>query len=326
VDGLKASLDRARGIRKGQTLPVKTKLIAASTGILTAGKRYIFWFYLLNLAFAGSGATAFSKSAHGILDHSLYADRLLHGLDLAVLEEMLERPEFGPRRSSEAPALGFAFLFFLACLLFMPGVLLGYSSDHRISSEEFFRACGRNVWRFLRLAVVFALMAGIATTVGFFIEGGLMNVVDQSPKNDRLLSLVESLSLGLTFLLLTAIRMWFDLAETDVVLRDQRAVRKSILWAFRATLRNFFRLLGTYLLAAITGALLLLGGIFLWRILVPPANLVGAFLVSQITLLLLLASRFWQRAIAVAFYQRISRERRIELSSTAIRVPALPAP
>jgi hypothetical protein len=307
-------------------LPGKTKLISASTGILTAGKRYILWFYLLNLAFAWSGAAAFSKSAHGILDHSLYADRLLHGMDLAVLEEMIERPEFGPRRSSEVPALMFGFLFFLASLLFMPGVLLGYSSDHRISAEEFFRACGRNVWRFVRLAAVFALLAGIATGIGFSIQGGLMNAVDQSSQNDRLLSLVEWLSLGVTFLLLTVMRIWFDLAETDVVLRDRPAVRKSILWAFRATLRNFFRLLATYLLAAVAAALILLGGIFLWHLMVPPANVVGAFLVSQVTLLLLLASRFWQRAIAVAFYQRISTERAIELSSTAIRAPAIPAP
>lgn len=300
----------------------KTSLILASTRILSTGKRYIFWFYLLNLAFAWLGAAAFSKSAHGILDHSLYADRVLHGLDLGVLEEMIERPEFGPRRSSEAPALIFAFLFLLASLLFMPGVLLGYSSDHRISREEFFRACGRNVGRFVRLAVVFALLAGIVTGIGFLIQGAGMNALDSS-QDDRRLALVEWLSLGLMFLFLTVIRIGFDLAETDVVLRET-AVPKSILWAFRAILRNFFPLLGTYLLAAISAAVILLAGIFLWHLVVPPQSVVGAFLVSQVTLLLLLASRFWQRAIAVAFYQRISAERALPLFST-VRVPVIQA-
>ena len=307
-------------------MPSKTNLISASTHILSGGKRYILWFYLLNLAFAWSGATTFSKSAHGILDHSLYADRVLHGLDLAVLEEMITRPEFGPRRRSEVPALLFALLFFLASLLFMPGVLLGFSSDHRISSEEFFRACGRNVWRFVRLSVVFALSAGIVTGIGFAILGALMSALDQSAPDNRLLALVEWLSLGLIFLFLTGLRIWFDLVETDVVLRDQPAVRRSILWAFRATLRNFFRLLGTYLFAAIAAALILLAGISLWHFLVPAASVVGAFLVSQVTLLLLLASRFWQRAIAVAFYPRTSTERAIQLSSTALGVPAVPTP
>jgi hypothetical protein len=302
-----------------------TSLISASTRILSAGKRYILWFYLLNFALAWLGAAAFSKSAHGILDHSLYADRVLHGLDLGVLGEMIERPEFGPRRSSEAPALIFAFLFLLASLLLMPGVLLSYSSDHRISREEFFRACGRNLWRFVRLAVVFALIAGIVTGIGFLMQGAGMNALDSSSQDDRRLALVEWLSLGLMFLCLTGIRIWFDLAETDVVLREQPAVRKSILWAFRAILRNFFPLLGTYLLAAITAAVILLAGIFLWHLVVPPQSVVGAFLVSQVTLLLLLASRFWQRAMAVAFYQRISTERALPLFST-VRVPVIQAP
>ena len=301
----------------------KTSLILASTGILSAGKRYILWFYLLNLAFAWLGAAAFSKSAHGILDHSLYADRVLHGLDLGVLEEMIEHPEFGPRRSSQAPALIFALLFLLTSLLFMPGVLLGYSSDHRISREEFFRACGRNVGRFVRLAVVFALIAGIVTGIGFLLQGAGMNALDSSSQDDRRIALVEWLSLGLMFLFLTVIRIWFDLAQTDVVLR-QTAVPKSILWAFRAMLRNFFPLLGTYLLAAISAAVILLAGIFLWHLVVPPQSVVGAFLVSQVTLLLLLASRFWQRAIAVAFYPRISAERALPLFST-VREPVIQA-
>jgi len=37
---------------------------------------------------------------------------------------------------------------------------------------------------------------------------------------------------------------------------------------------------------------------------VPPATIAGAFLVSQLTLLLLLIPRFWQRGVAVAYHQR----------------------
>jgi len=37
---------------------------------------------------------------------------------------------------------------------------------------------------------------------------------------------------------------------------------------------------------------------------VPPASVAGAFLVSQLTLLLLLIPRFWQRGVAVSYYQR----------------------
>jgi hypothetical protein len=39
-----------------------------------------------------------------------------------------------------------------------------------------------------------------------------------------------------------------------------------------------------------------------WNVMVPPASVFGAFLISQLILLLLLATRFWQRAVAVGFY------------------------
>ena len=35
---------------------------------------------------------------------------------------------------------------------------------------------------------------------------------------------------------------------------------------------------------------------------VPPASVVGAFLVSQLMLLLLLIPRFWQRGVVVTYY------------------------
>ncbi len=294
--------------------------------MLSRGKRYIVWFYLLNLVFAWLGARAFSRSAHAILDHSLYADRLLHGFDLAVLTEMIARPEFGPARSSTMPGLALALLFFLASLLFMPGVLLGFSSDHRIPREQFFRACGRNLCRFVRLFLIFVLIAGILGGVLFTVEGTLMNALDASSNDDRLPVLFELLSLGLSFLCFTVLRIWFDLAQTDAVLRDQPAVRKSLGWAFRVIYRNFFRLLGTYVLAAVAAIVILLAGIFLWHSIVPPQSVLGAFLVGQGTLILLLGSRFWQRAIAVAFYVRNSAEREIELSSDGLALSAVPAP
>ncbi len=36
-------------------------------------KRYIFWFYVLNLTLAEFGGAAFRNQAHEILDHSLRA-------------------------------------------------------------------------------------------------------------------------------------------------------------------------------------------------------------------------------------------------------------
>jgi hypothetical protein len=281
----------------------KTNLISTGAHIAARNKRYVLWFYILNLLFAHFGAAAFSDQAHAILDKSVYADKLLHGFDLAVLIELLARPEFGSIPAASHPAMMFGVVFFLASLIFMPGVLLGYSSDHRISREEFFRACGRNVWRFVRLFLLFTIIACI---IGGILAGGFNALASAADKTSyERLPFFTQLAGGLIiFLVLTVIRIWFDLAQTDVVLRDQSAVRKSIAGGFRRMRRNFGRLLVSYVAIALVALAILVVGILLWHVIVPPASVLGAFIVGETTLLLLLGTRFWQRATAVAFYVR----------------------
>jgi hypothetical protein len=93
-------------------------------------------------------------------------------------------------------------------------------------------------------------------------------------------------------------------AQADVVLSDQRAVRRSIGKGFRHTWRHLGRLLASYVVTTIVAAVVLVAGIWVWMRFVPHASVVGAFFVSQLTLLLLLIPRFWQRGVAVAYYQR----------------------
>jgi hypothetical protein len=281
----------------------RRNLISAGGAIARRNKRYVVWFYVLNLVCGWVGATAFARRAHSILDHSLYADRLLHGFDLAAFVEVLNRPELGTISSFTAPATMLAITFMFASLLLMPGVLLGYASDHRLPREEFYRACGRNVWRFVRLFLFFVVIAGIVAGI---LGGGLNALVNAADKtsNERLPFLVQSLGTIFIFVILTVLRIWFDLAQTDVVLRDQGAVRKSIAGGFRKTKHNLIPLLASYLVIAVVALAVLAGGILLWNLIVPPSSLPGAFIISQATLLLLLATRFWQRAVAVAFEVR----------------------
>ena len=183
----------------------------------------------------------------------------------------------------------------------MPGVLLGYASDHRISRDEFYRACGRNVWRFVRLFVFFTVIAGIVAGILSWGLNALVAAADKT-SNERLPFFTQLLGTVVILIVLTIIRVWFDLAQTDVVLRDQSATRKSIAGGFRKLRHNFVRLVGSYIVIAIVALAVLVAGILLWHTIVPPSSVVGAFLVGQATLFLLLAIRFWQRATAVAFY------------------------
>ena len=207
-------------------------LLSAGAGIAKRNLRYIIWFYLLSLGFAWMGASGFGTHAHNIMDQSLYSDGLLHGFHTAVLIELMNRPEFGPTASSTQPAMAFGILFLLVSLTFMPGVLLGYSSDHRISRDEFFRACGRNLWRFVRLFVMATIVVGIV--VGLLSAGlGALAKVADNTNYERLPFITNVAGWIIILLVLTKIRVWFDLAATDIVLRDQPAVRKSVAFGFR---------------------------------------------------------------------------------------------
>jgi hypothetical protein len=224
--------------------------------MVTRNKRYIVWFYLLNLALAFFGTAAFSNQAHEILDHSLLSDRLVHGFDMGVFAEMLARPEFGSTRALSAPAGDFAFLFFIATALFLPGVLQGYASTYRLPREDFFRACGRNLWRFIRLLVLAGIVMGIVAGALFAIRAPLLKAAGEST-NELLPFYLSLATLLVIFLVMSVLRIWFDLAQADVVLSDQRAVRKSIAAAFRHTWRGLGRLLASYVVATIVAAIVL---------------------------------------------------------------------
>jgi hypothetical protein len=278
-------------------------LLSSGLGIILRNKRYIVWFYVLNVFLGLFGTAAFVNQAGTILDHSLLSQRLLHGFSLGVLIEMVMRPEFGPTIASRAPAMFFSLLFMVATALFLPGVFQGYASTYRLPREDFFRACGRNLWRFIRLMFIAGIVMGIATGALFALHGALEHKAAEST-NELLLPEVRFTGLFVIFLIMAVFRIWFDLAEVDMVLSDQRAVRKSVGAAFRHTFRSLGRLLPGYLLTTIIAAVILIGGLWIWMKTVPPETVFGAFIVSQLTLLLLLIPRFWQRGIATAYWQR----------------------
>jgi hypothetical protein len=121
-------------------------LLSSGWGMVARNKRYIFWFWLLNLILAWFGTVAFSTSAHAILDHSMLADRLLHGFDLSVMTGLFARPEFGSMAAISTAASYFAFLFLLFTALFLPGVfqamLQRIACPVKISSAPADEICG----------------------------------------------------------------------------------------------------------------------------------------------------------------------------------------
>src|SRR5947209_3330375 len=284
----------------------KSGVLLAGLRIILRNKRYIVWFYLLNLTLAVMGALALQRALSGVLDTSLYSQRLLHGFDVFVFLDLTSRPEFAGHAVAR-PHLYFTFVFLFLSILFMPGVLDAHASERRLLREDYWATCGRNVWRFVRLFLIGGLTTGVAFAVLMAINGALGKAADNS-SNEKLPFYVELTGAILIFLIMTSIRIWFDLAQVDVVIRDEGRIRKSIRSAAAYASRNLGRLLGAYLIITILAVLVLLGGLWLWDVVVPPASVAGAFLIGQVTLFLFLVARFWQRGCAVAFCVTRMRE------------------
>ena len=292
-------------------------LLIAGLNTVMRNKRYIFWFWLLNLTLGEFGVSAFRRSTHAVLDHSLHSAGLVHGFDLSILLELLARPQFGvnslrgflahPATSAtlpaSAPSLYFAFLFLVLTVLALPGVLTGYASRYRLRREDFFRACGRNLWQMVRLVIVAGILMALVSRLLFRFHSALERQSIEST-NEMLLPVVQGLGLVVIFLLLAGFRIAFDLAEADVVLSDQGAVRRSIFAGFRHAAQSLGKLIACYIAITFVAGVVMLLGLSAWVKLVAPENVWAAFAVSQITLLFLLVPRFWQRGVAVAYWQQ----------------------
>lgn len=278
-------------------------LLSGGWSMVTHNKRYIFWFWLLNITLAEFGVSSFRSQAHAILDHSAYSSRLLSGFDVGVLVDMFARPESGAPAAMSAPAFFFAFVFFIVMAAFLPGVFQGYASNYRLPRDEFFRACGRNLWRFIRLLIMAGIVMGVVAGILFAIQGALVKKAGDST-NELLPFELQMTILAVIFLVMTAMRIWFDLAEVNTVLSDQNAVRRSIGAAFRHTYRALGRLLASYVLITIVAAIFLIVGLWIWMKLVPASSVWGAFWIGQLILIFLLIPRFWQRGVAVSYFEQ----------------------
>src|SRR5262249_20839905 len=158
-----------------------------------------------------------------------------------VLFEFLTKPDTGSIHATARSAGYAAVLFVLLSLVFMPGVFAGYVADARIPREEFFRACGKDLWRFLRLGFFPLPIAIPISMILGAIKNALVKAADNT-SNERLPFFVSLGSSCLTFIVLLAIRAWFDLAQADVVVRNEGRVRKSLASGFRTSRRYLGRL------------------------------------------------------------------------------------
>ena len=282
-------------------MKVGGSLVGDAGRVLVAAKRYLIALYIANLILGWFATFGLSSRIGAVTGTSLYAERLVHGLDLGAFLELINKPEIAPY--SQAPlALAFSAIFVAFQLFLTGGIITQYlTAAESVDRNRFYASCGENFWRMLRIAIVFFLAAGLVGGVLHVVRSGLDSATENS-------SLRAGLTLQCGMLLIEALallwlRMWFDLAQTELIASGARRIRSSLTAGFKSA-RTAAPLYAAYVFNGILTLLVGALGTYVWWTWVPPSRVVMSFLILQSTLACLLILRWWQRALAAAWYVR----------------------
>lgn len=282
--------------------------MTSESGILTEGarrvwrrQRVLWWFFLVNLALSYLSTIPVQSRIGSVTNHSRAASRLIEGFDVGAFSELISNPDvaFGARYSESLPAL---LVFFIFALFLTGGILSAYSADYKLSTGEFFQFCGAYFWRWVRLLAFMIILLVPVGFVGYELltwSGRLM--LDAAGEKTGYWALLGSILL-ISFIAMT-VRLWFDMAQVRTVIEEEPAIRRSFVHAFKFTFRNFGSLFWLYLRVTVLAWLGM--ALALWMVARMPArHSVLSFLLLEIALLWWAATRLWQRASEVVWYQR----------------------
>ena len=266
--------------------------VRSSAGLVWRHQRLVWWIFAVNLGIAWLSSLPARATLRAVLDHSLESARLVTGFDVGALALLAERPDVQPR--ALAPSAIAAALIFLVYMLFIDGgVLTVYLEDRELSRAEFFENAGLFFWRMVRLALYSAAPFGLLMAAGGEISGWAETLShDASP--ERLGFLVSVASKLVMFFLALWVRMWFDLAQAEVVGNDHRKVLRTVARGLRVALHSS-RLFASYLGIGCFAVATFGAGVGVW-IYLPHAAMGRSFLVLELVTLTQIGARLWMKA------------------------------
>ncbi len=254
--------------------------------------RLIAWILGVSLILAWLASLPARTAFGGILNHSKASTALVQGFDVGTFAELLSSPEI-PQEALFAASGAQLLVWFIFLLFITGGVYATYGTQNRLTTGEFFHACGGAFWRLVRLTLTsllpFALVGGI-----FALLVKWSNGLEASP-NERTSDYALWAGLAFAGLLMTFVRAWFDLAQAKAVLRGERGIFKLALRTFR---RVTLRLYVTYVALVGLRLGLTVALLALWMRLAPEST-GKVFLLMQLIVLVNITTRLWQRAAAV---------------------------
>jgi hypothetical protein len=280
----------------------RRSILLHGLGLVLSRPGALLWTYAFNLGTALLFSLRFHLQLAGLLDHSLAAERLNTAFDLGTLIAALQRLNHGVPSAGPANYLGLP-LYLLLYFIVVPGTLFCYQTASPARLPILLSLGLQFFWRFVRVTLLTLLGGGLIVVPLLLRFARFSDWVD-----DRFVGidvyLYKLAALVPILLVALLLRLYFDLVEVYTVhLNDQlrpdgtpdRRVRRVLLHAWRSLRRHFADVYLSFVALTLLGftAFAALARIAT-HMLAQPHSL-PMFLLAQAGLLLMLATRFWQR-------------------------------
>jgi hypothetical protein len=276
-------------------------VVTAGFSLLLRRQGILWWVFAVNFICAALGIIPAVMTLNRALHHNLAGQPMTNGFDLGMYIELLRLPNVRLMNSATGSYL-FGFIFFVFMLFVSGGILQTYHQDRKLTAGDFFAASGAFFWRFVRL-VLLSLIPFIV--VGMIYQGldKLSDYVGDRAIADQVGIYLSWFAIAVFLLLALVVRLWFDIAQVRAVAQDERGMWRNTWKAFRITFRKLPSLFWIYFRISLFAWITLFVGILIWTKL-PPTATPLTFLLLELVLLAQLATRFWQLASAMTWYQR----------------------
>ena len=277
-------------------------------GLLREGfsraRRYqrVLWFiFFINLALSHFAAGPIIHKLDGVTDHSLHAQRLSNTFDVASFSALSSDPEVNLFQVAGS-SISSAIVFFSIVLFFTGGILEAYRSGRKLTTREFFEACGSYFWRWVRLLILMGIVLVPVFMLGSIVQKETGTLLDDASheKTGYWFFLIGMVVVGL---LAMFVRLWFDMAQVRAVVEEETGMWRNAGRTFKITIGNFVPLFWMYLRISVLGWLAFAAGLYIWAKM-PPARFGWTIFFLEIVVLCGFGVRLWQRACEMVWYQR----------------------
>ena len=286
-------------------------------------QRILWWILAVNFVLALFGTMPMASRVGKVAEHSLNSQKLVGGFDIAAFVELGSNPDVG-FWTKTTDSLWFALIFFVFALFLTGGILETYRTDRKLPVADFFQACGLYFWRWVRLLMFFLI---VVTPIVVLASGvnKWSGTLSEDAAPELLGFWVEVGGLLLVALLMMVVRLWFDMAQVRAVAENERAMRRSLVNAFRLTWRNFGSLFWLYFRISF---LAWLGFAMTWWIWlrIPGERIGTTFFLFEVLIAWWIGTRLWQRASETAWYEQHAEVAEIPVFAPTVSATPEPAP